>query len=358
MKVIRVQAGDTIAKIAAREQVRKTTLVHVNERLANTETYLVPGEELKIPAESGGAPGHPCETEFGWQELEQFKHEWRNNGEDWKQIGSSCLGRPLYSFGWGKGKGKVLFSGGWHGNEWLTSWFLVHFLKTLQKKTQQKETWYGYHLSKLEKNLFTVWVPLVNPDGVELVQEGAVEATPLKQKALQINDGLACFRHWSANIRGVDLNHQWPAGWEKEASTSPQRPWPRHYGGAQPLTEPEAIAVYELVKSLDFQSVYAFHSQGQEIFWGYDKQEPPKSADYAKRLAQASSYQPIRNAGSGAGFKDWFINAYKKPGFTIEVGKGINPLPFEASSEIWRNNVPLVLEALAIAAEEAEANAK
>ena len=35
-----------------------------------------------------------------------------------------------------------------------------------------------------------------------------------------------------------------------------------------------------------------------------------------------------QSSASMGGFKDWFIEAFRRPGFTIEVGKGRNPLPF------------------------------
>src|SRR5690606_25510922 len=113
-------------------------------------------------------------------------------------------------------------------------------------------------------------VPLVNPDGVELVLQGVYDGHPFREEVLKINKGVERFDHWSANIRGVDLNHQWPAGWDKEAEESPQQPWPRHYSGKAPLTEPEALAIYHFTRAHSFEYVLAFHSQGQLIYWGYD----------------------------------------------------------------------------------------
>jgi g-D-glutamyl-meso-diaminopimelate peptidase len=43
------------------------------------------------------------------------------------------------------------------------------------------------------------------------------------------------------------------------------------------------------------------------------------------------------------GYKDWFIQDYKKPGYTIEVGKGINPLPIEQFNKIYDDNEELLL---------------
>ena len=39
---------------------------------------------------------------------------------------------------------------------------------------------------------------------------------------------------------------------------------------------------------------------------------------------------------SHGGLKDWFIQETGRPGFTLEVGRGQNPLPIEQLPEIWR----------------------
>jgi g-D-glutamyl-meso-diaminopimelate peptidase len=61
-------------------------------------------------------------------------------------------------------------------------------------------------------------------------------------------------------------------------------------------------------------------------------------------MAEASGYalaQP-EYASSFAGYKDWFIQEFRRPGYTIEVGQGENPLPLEQFPEIYRDNEPLM----------------
>ena len=43
-----------------------------------------------------------------------------------------------------------------------------------------------------------------------------------------------------------------------------------------------------------------------------------------------------------AGYKDWFILQFDLPGYTIEVGKGTNPLPLSQFDEIYRDNVGIL----------------
>ncbi len=71
----------------------------------------------------------------------------------------------------------------------------------------------------------------------------------------------------------------------------------------------------------------SLHSQGGEIYWNYRGYEPPESKELAARLAAASGYRAVELTGSDAGYKDWFIQRFRKPGFTVELGIGKNPLP-------------------------------
>ena len=81
----------------------------------------------------------------------------------------------------------------------------------------------------------------------------------------------------------------------------------------------------------------ALHSQGEEIYWSYGEHTPSRSRMMARVLASASGYaiaEPAEAAAHG-GFKDWFIDRYHRPGFTLELGRGRNPLPLTEFEEIY-----------------------
>ena len=40
-------------------------------------------------------------------------------------------------------------------------------------------------------------------------------------------------------------------------------------------------------------------------------------------------------ASGHAGYKDWFILEYDRPGYTVECGLGENPLPFTDFEDIY-----------------------
>ncbi|MDG5787644.1 M14 family metallopeptidase [Evansella sp. AB-P1] len=354
MKKYVVQKEDTLYKVAWENQIYVKDIIDYNPHLIDDQLYLPPGKEILIPhiyvGEKRVERFGECLKEFSHKDLEQYITKWTNFHYkipiNITVIGHSVLGKEIYSIKIGTGNKKIFYSGGWHANEWMTSKFLTEWIDYAMSKTENKEDFFGENLSELFKEVSLYVVPMVNPDGIALVQQGNYPAHPYYHFIDKTNKGCPTFDHWSANIRGVDLNHQWPAGWKKEADESPREPWPRHYSGIAPLTEPEAKAIYKLSVENDFSYVLAFHSQGQLIYWGYRDMEPKVSKEMVERLSLKSSYVPVKTADSDGGYKDWFIQETKKPGFTIEMGVGTNPLPFRSYGEIWSNNILLALEGL------------
>ena len=115
------------------------------------------------------------------------------------------------------------------------------------------------------------------------------------------------------------------------------------------MTEPESIAIYNFTLIHDFSLVSAYHTQGKEIYWQFQNYNPPNSFEIGQKIAESSGYLLAETPynSSFAGFKDWFIQKYNKPGYTIEAGIGENPLPITQFDEIYNDNLGiLVLSAL------------
>jgi g-D-glutamyl-meso-diaminopimelate peptidase len=264
-------------------------------------------------------------------------------------IGSTVLGREIPAIRLGSGAKEIHYNGSFHANEWITSLALMKFVEDFAAAAVAKGSILGQQVNELLDSVALWIVPMVNPDGVELVLEGAPPRHPMHDLLIQWNHGSDSFIDWKANARGVDLNDQFPAGWETEQSRrSPRSPGPRDYVGEGPLTEPEAQAMERFTRERDFQFVIAFHTQGEEIYWNYRDLEPPGSEVLAKRLGEVSGYEPIKLAGSDAGYKDWFIQEYRRPGFTVELGNGVNPLPLSQFPDLYKKASAIMLEGLRI----------
>lgn len=268
-----------------------------------------------------------------------------------EEIGQSVLGRSILALKIGEGDRKIHVNASFHANEWITSALLMKFLEDYLHAYVEGECLYDYHIPTLfQRN--TLWIiPMVNPDGVDLVLQGieSVQDQGRIDQLLQWNDHSEDFNQWKANIRGVDLNDQFPAYWETECERRlVEGPSSRDFGGEAPLTEPEAQALAAFTIKQDFDLVMALHTQGEEIYWNYRDLEPSNAEAIAERLATVSGYEAIKLTGSDAGYKDWFIQELRRPGFTIELGNGVNPLPITDFSAIYPKMARILLEGLSL----------
>lgn len=63
----------------------------------------------------------------------------------------------------------------------------------------------------------------------------------------------------------------------------------------------------------------------------------------ASQLLAGYSVETVPFNSSFAGYKDWFIQDYNLPGYTIEAGLGKNPLPITQFDKIYRNNIGILV---------------
>lgn len=263
------------------------------------------------------------------------------------EVGKSVLGKSIDALVLGSGEVCVHVNASVHANEWITTPLLLRFIEELAADLESSSG--RGDAGSLTEDLLgriTLWaVPMVNPDGINLSQDGLWPECPYREHLLSWNSGVEDFSRWKANIRGVDLNDQFPAGWEEErARRSTGGPASQDYGGSAPLSEPEAAALASLTRRLRFSRVASLHTQGREIYWNYRDLEPDGSEALASRLVEASGYRAVKLTGSDAGYKDWFISEFRRPGFTIEAGVGVNPLPAGQFEAIYGEIKPLLTE--------------
>ncbi len=266
-------------------------------------------------------------------------------------LASTEFGRPIYALSIGSGPRRVLYSAAHHANEWLTATVLLKFLEDYAEAIQNDGSIGGESARDLAAQSTIYLVPMVNPDGVALVTgETNEEETARARELAEGYPGIPFPEGWKANLNGVDLNLQYPAGWlqarEIKFTQGFTRPGPRDYVGRFPLSQIEVQALADYTQRIDPALVIAWHSQGQVIYWQYGGIEVSGARELAERFASVSGYalEDTPYASSFAGYKDWFIQFFRRPGFTIEVGTGTNPLPLSQFDEIYRASLPILLE--------------
>ena len=267
-------------------------------------------------------------------------------------LGYSAYGRPIRTLVLGQGPRKVLYNASHHANEWITTPVLLKFAEELADAIATNNTVLGIPGRQLAQAATVHLVPMVNPDGVDLVtgvlqpgDDGYEAARNLASYYPQIPfpDG------WKANLLGVDLNLNYPAGWQEakkiKYALGFTRPGPRDYVGRAPLDQRESVIMVNYTKKVDPALVLAYHTQGQVIYWQFRDYEVPGAEQLGKWFAEISGYalEDVPYASSFAGYKDWFIQEYRRPGYTIEAGLGENPLPISQFDQIYHENLGIMV---------------
>ena len=268
-------------------------------------------------------------------------------------ITTTALGRPLQTMTIGTGARQVILSAAHHANEWITATVLLKFAEDLARADAEKGKIWGVPAETILKYATVHMIPMVDPDGVDLVTGKATEEEQQQAQriaarfpAIPFPDG------WKANLLGVDLNLQYPAGWlqarEIKFSQGFTRPAPRDYVGRAPLDQRESRALAEYTENADPALVLALHTQGRAIYWQFKDYQVPGARELAEEFARVSGYtvEDTPYESAFAGYKDWFIQNWRRPGFTIECGKGENPLPLSQFDEIYRDILGILVTAV------------
>lgn len=252
-------------------------------------------------------------------------------------FGRSVGGRPLRAVQVGEGKKCVMITACHHANEWLTGlclWGAVeNYVNSILRGVPEAAS--GFADTTL------LAVPWVNPDGAGLLtglgtaEEYALLSSPPEQ--------------WKANLRGVDLNLNYPARWnravENKAALGVIGPGPRDWPGPYSLSEPETEALVRLTRDFSPDVAVALHSQGEEIYANFGGLQPAGTKKIARSIENALGYPVLRTpeGSDAAGYKDWFIQEFDRPGFTVELGLGENPLPLSQFPGLLEKTCRLLL---------------
>jgi hypothetical protein len=147
-------------------------------------------------------------------------------------FGTSVEGRALTGLRLGSGSRVLMLVGAVHGGFEVNSIELIEALATH----------FQANPADLPPDTALVLIPMLNPDGVARgrVLEGRF------------------------NANAVDLNRNWPCGWQAEAYFRDQVV----SAGSQPLSEPETAALAALIQTLQPSAVLFYHAAASGVFAG------------------------------------------------------------------------------------------
>lgn len=258
-----------------------------------------------------------------------------NRGFETGVVGESELKQRIpYVFIGQKNGNYMIVQGSMHAREHLTALLVVCLAKHLVKHPELR----------LDGGIY--FVPMTNPDGVRLCQEGVgfVRDKTRKSNLIAIN-GKTDFSLWKANADGVDINVNFDAEWgngeQNEFTKSAQ-----NYVGKAPFSAAESRALAEFTERIKPLVTLSYHLKGEEIYWDFHQTEKRRLRDfhYAEAIANYTGYKVVDlNGTSCGGYKDWCIEKLNIPAYTIEVGSDYfsHPFPYEQLSVILEQNLDL-----------------
>ncbi|MBQ4040014.1 MAG: hypothetical protein IJC91_02660 [Oscillospiraceae bacterium] len=259
-------------------------------------------------------------------------------------VGQSELGRdiPVIRIGNAEAETHVFLQGAIHGREHMTAWCLM----------AMTDYWLDNGLAEYGDICWHI-IPMINPDGVVISQTGKLTEEQLKiydsDLALEFfpEDMTEYTAQWKANGKGVDINRNFPAGWEYIDDIT--EPASAFFKGETEFSTAEARILRDYTLQYDFDVTISYHSSGSIIYWQYGDKQPVNdlSHELGEAVNAVTGYSLIgSDSVDGAGYKDWTMNSLEIPSLTIEIGSEDSPLSERELYSIFARNY-MVLPAIA-----------
>ncbi len=254
------------------------------------------------------------------------------NSEDGRSIWCLRIGNPSAGQ-------KLLLNAGIHAREWLNP-------QMVMRKSEEILRQYPDYQKSLRSTCLYV-VPMINPDGIAIAQSGfgAIRSPKLRKICQKTK---ASHRTWKANARGVNLNFNFPGGFNKKGK--PKKPDGINYPGKKAASEKETKIMMSLINRYSgWRGSLNYHSTGSILYWNYNVEDMPSLYGRQKALAEkVNSFNHYRlmpksiSTDPNGGFGDWLIYNKHIPNVTVETGTVMCPLPFSQFKRIMKQNTELL----------------
>ena len=297
-RTIRIQPGDTYWELAARYGTTSQAIATANPSL--DPERLPVGAPMRVPL---GFPVVPTDVPMTSNLCSLCIRGLVGRYPGlcrMEALTTTAFGRPVEALTMGSGQRRVLYTAAHHANEWITATLLLAFAEDLAKAAMAGAVIGGYPGRELLEVATIHMVPMVDPDGVDLV----TGALPADSGDYAFARSLASYypsipfpNGWKANLLGIDLNLNYPAGWETAREIKFEqgftRPGPRDYVGRAPLDQRETQALARYTQTLNPALVLAYHSQGEVIYWQFQDIYVPGARELGEKFAALSGYSPL-----------------------------------------------------------------
>ncbi|MFA9465074.1 MAG: M14 family zinc carboxypeptidase [Velocimicrobium sp.] len=269
-------------------------------------------------------------------------------------IGKTVDNRNLYKIELGNPDATkhLLVVANLHAREYMTSllcmkqieYYLEHYNKSIA----------GCKPIDLLDTMSIIYIPMANPDGVTLVQEGisGIDSDKLRKK-LYAMMGTTSAADWKANANGVDLNRNFKVGFGKG---NRKKAGAAGYAGKYALSENETKAIAQVIKKLNknkhtIVAIVNYHAAGEIIFSSVPTSASKsislltkKMNSCAREVTGYGNAETVNKATATGDFRSYHMRVFRIPGITLEIGKGKTPVPYSEFASIWKKNKLLIME--------------
>ncbi len=224
----------------------------------------------------------------------------------------------------GRGSRAIFYSASIHASEFITTNILINMVDRYAAGYYSDSREPGYiSFRELLDNVTFYIVPQINPDGVNIAQNGyhASESYPVWTYSRQ---GLGYASTYKANVRGVDLNRNFPYKWDPMKENGITWPCTKYFCGYEAASEPETVLMINLGQSIPWEMFADFHKFGETLYW-IDSDSSDHRERYghvAERILDDSGYDDAGTEnieGFGGYCSNYMRNVYDRFSCTVET---------------------------------------
>lgn len=256
--------------------------------------------------------------------------------------GKTYQGRdiPIVYLGNKKASKKIMITAAIHAREYMTTLVVMSMLE-YYAKSYNTESYDGEKYSDLFSDVCLVIMPMVNPDGVEIAQNGVKGAITKDVKdwvAAQITEGQKADQIKS-NARGIDLNRNFSYGFGKDPRRVGKKGFD-HYNGTEAYSENETRLLKTVAEMHKYEFFLNYHTSGNLLYHGSDpslKKENLNSEKLALFIQKVTGYVPHKESRAYGSWADEVEHRFHCASVTIEMGSK-NPVPLSEYNGIYKRN--------------------
>ena len=245
---------------------------------------------------------------------------------------------PIVYFGGSEATHHIMVTGSIHAREYMSTQ-LVMAMMEYYAKGYEHLLFGGIPVRDIFSKVALVIVPMANPDGVMISQQGAEGVVTDRARRFVLSQD----EHHSqikANAQGVDINRNFGNGFGGGSLISMQ-PSYYYYCGPRAYSEVETRQLMRTSAQRPYLCFLNYHSQGHLVYYGCknaDAAVNDRARQLANLISRHNGYRPIGPSAPNGSWADEVEVRYHRPSMTIEIGTR-NPVPIVQFQSIFASNL-------------------